>query len=195
MTDPEGSSPIGPLALAALLGVIAAAGAADLVLDRPEHWLTFHVGYEVLFIAVCLGGATWLWTSWRRAEHRGAVLRRDLAEQQAQRDAWRAEAEKALEGLAVAVARQFEAWQLTPAERSVALQLLKGASHREIAARTARSERTIRQQAAAVYRKAGVEGRAGLAGWFLEGLPLPGEGSIPGQPALSEASRPDPARG
>ena len=105
-----------------------------------------------------------------RIETEGEAVR----ERQAERDAWKAEAEKSLQGLAAAVDRQFEAWQLTPAERSVALQLLKGASHREIAVRTARSERTIRQQAAAVYRKAGVEGRAGLAGWFLEGLPVPG---------------------
>lgn len=179
MTDPEDPRPIGLLPLAGLLGLIAAAGAVDLALDRPERWLTFHVGYEIVFICLSLGGAAWLWASWRRAEVHGAALGRRLAERQAERDAWKAEAEKSLQGLAVAVDRQFEAWQLTPAERSVALQLLKGASHREIAVRTARSERTIRQQAAAVYRKAGVEGRAGLAGWFLEGLPVPGEQMTP----------------
>jgi DNA-binding CsgD family transcriptional regulator len=184
MTDPEDSRAVGPLALAALLSVIGAVGAIDLLLDRPERWLTLHVGYEVLFIGLTVGGAVWLWSSWRRAEVRGAVLRRHLAERQVERDAWQAQAEKALEGLAIAVARQFDDWHLTPAERSVALQLLKGASHRDIAARTGRSERTIRQQAAAVYRKAGVEGRAGLAGWFLEGL------SVPGEPA-----RPDPSAG
>jgi DNA-binding CsgD family transcriptional regulator len=164
---------VGPLPLAALLGIIAVAGTVDLVLDRPERWLTLHTVYELSLIVLSLGGAVWLWRGWRRAELQGDRLQRSLAVRQAERDAWRAQAEKALAGLAVAVERQFEAWQLTPAERSVALQLLKGASHREIAARTGRSERTIRQQAAAVYRKAGVEGRAELAGWFLEGLPLP----------------------
>jgi DNA-binding CsgD family transcriptional regulator len=171
MDDSRGA--VGRLPLAALLGLIAVAGTADLVLDRPERWVTFHTVYELLLIVLSLSGAAWLWRGWRRAEVQGHVLQRSLAARQAERDAWRAQAEKALAGLAAAVDRQFEVWELTPAERSVALQLLKGASHREIAARTDRSERTIRQQAAAVYRKAGVEGRAELAGWFLEGLSLP----------------------
>jgi hypothetical protein len=37
--------------------------------------------------------------------------------------------------------------------------------------RDARSERTVRQHAVAVYRKAGVAGRAELAAFFLSGLP------------------------
>lgn len=38
------------------------------------------------------------------------------------------------------------------------------------------SERTARQQALAVYRKAGLAGRAELSAFFLEDLLLPPEG-------------------
>ncbi len=92
---------------------------------------------------------------------------------QAARDAWRADAERALADFSEAVDRQFSAWRLTPAEREVALDLLRGKSHKEIASETGRSERTIRQQAAVAYRKAGVDGRSGLAGFFLDSLKLP----------------------
>ena len=51
--------------------------------------------------------------------------------------------------------------------------LLKGFSHKEIATLRQASERTIREQARAVYRKAGLSGRASLAAFFLEDLLLP----------------------
>ena len=64
----------------------------------------------------------------------------------------------------------FAVWSLTPAERDVALLAIKGFSIAEIATlRTAR-EGTVRAQCAAVYRKAGVSGRAQLLSHFIEDL-------------------------
>ena len=51
--------------------------------------------------------------------------------------------------------------------------LLKGYGHKEIAALTRRSERTVRQHAGVVYEKAGIAGRAELAAFFLNDLMLP----------------------
>ena len=59
----------------------------------------------------------------------------------------------------------LEAWKggrLSPAEREVGLLLLKGLSLKEVAETRQTSERTVRQQALAVYRKAGLAGRAEL---------------------------------
>jgi DNA-binding NarL/FixJ family response regulator len=86
---------------------------------------------------------------------------------------WRQEARQALEGLGAAIDREFGKWGLTEAEREVALLLLKGLSHKEIASERHTSEGTVRQQALAVYRKAGLTGRSNLAAFFLEGLTLP----------------------
>jgi DNA-binding NarL/FixJ family response regulator len=71
------------------------------------------------------------------------------------------------------VDEQFGAWHLTPAEREVAMLLLKGHGHKQIAAATGRSERTVRQHAVAVYQKSGLQGRAELAAFFLEDLTVP----------------------
>ncbi len=60
-------------------------------------------------------------------------------------------------------------------ERDVALLMLKGLSHREIAIARDTSERTIRQQAQAIYAKANLSGRAALSAFFLEDLLLPRE--------------------
>jgi len=159
--------------LAILLLCIGLAWAVDLVLDRPERWLSFHVIYELTMALGAFGGAIWLVRRWRGAEETSRVLRRTLAERQAERDAWRKSAEQALAGMATAIAAQFDAWGLTPAEREVALLVLQGLGHKEIAVRTGRSERTVRQHAAASYEKAGLGGRAELAGFFLGDVVLP----------------------
>lgn len=161
------------LPLALLLFAIAVGGAVDLVFDAPESWLSFHVLYEALLTLGGLLTASWLWLGWRRAEREAAELTRLVAERQLERDAWRASARSALAGLADAIGSQLERWGLTPAEREVAILLLKGRSHKEIAAATGRSERTVRQHAVSAYGKAGLGGRAELAAFFLEDLPSP----------------------
>lgn len=54
--------------------------------------------------------------------------------------------------------------------------MLKGFSHKEIARIRSTSEATIRQQAAAIYQKSNLGGRAALSAFFLEDLladPIP----------------------
>ena len=161
------------LVLAAVLTAIVVGGAVDLVLDEPTRWLSGHVLYELGLILGGLVGAIWLWRNWKRAADSASALQRSLVERQAERDAWRERAAQSLQGLGRAVGQQFQDWGLTPAEREVAVLLLKGQSHREIATATGRSERTVRQHAIAAYHKAGIGGRAELAGFFLGDLTLP----------------------
>jgi len=158
----------------ALLSIIVG-GTADLMMDRPATWLSFHVIFETLMIAGAMVMATTLWLGWWRSAHSAVALRASLETQRAERDAWRASAQAALDGLARAIDVQFTAWRLTPTEREVALMLLKGYGHKEIAALTGRSERTVRQHAGVVYEKAGIAGRAELAAYFLHDLMLPEE--------------------
>lgn len=156
----------------ALLSIIVG-GTADLVMDQPARWLSFHVVFETLMIAGALLMATTLWLGWWRSERAAAELRVSLEEQRGERDRWRASARSALEGLGQAIDEQFAQWRLTPTEREVALLLLKGFGHKQIAALTGRGERTVRQHAGVVYEKAGLGGRAELAAYFLQDLMLP----------------------
>jgi DNA-binding CsgD family transcriptional regulator len=159
--------------LVIVLLTIVVSGAVDLVLDAPDDWRSGHVLYEVVLITAALGTTVVLWRQWSRAERSLVQTRRTLAERQAERDEWRDHAERALTGFADAVDEQLRRWQLTDAEREIALQLLKGRSHKQIAFATARSERTVRQHAVSVYQKSGQAGRAELAAFFLEDLMLP----------------------
>jgi DNA-binding CsgD family transcriptional regulator len=159
--------------LTVLLGGMAAAGLTDMVLDRAWSPGAFHVTFEAVFVLGCLGSAAYLWAGWMRTRRSLARVEAKLTEQGAERDAWRRKSSKLLRGLGEEISRQFGEWGLTPAEREVALLLLKGYGHKEIAALLGRSERTVRQQAVGVYRKSGLSGRAELSAFFLEDLLLP----------------------
>jgi len=154
---------------------IALAAALDLVTDSrsgaaPGHWLA-----EALVMALAVAGAWLLWRELRSARRLARRLGGDLAATRADLERWRSEAQTLLRGLGAAIDQQFERWGLTRAESEVALLLLKGLSQGEIAAARSTTERTVRQQAFSVYRKAGLGSRSELAAFFLEDLLLPPE--------------------
>jgi len=156
-----------------LMGIIVT-GVVDLYLDDLEDWFSFHGFVDITMIVGALAMVTALWVGWWRAEHSAASLRASVEAHREERDAWKASAQAALEGLGKAIQSQFDLWRLTPTEREVALMLLKGYGHKEIAALTGRSERTVRQHASVVYVKAGLSGRAELSAFFLQDVMLPG---------------------
>ncbi len=167
----------------ALLGAIAAGGAIDLALDRPATAWSFHVLFEVTLLTLSLGAVAYLWAGWRDAGRALEQTRVELEARGAERDVWRSRAETALRGLGEEIDRQLREWGLTPVERETALLLLKGYSHKEIAVLQEKSERTVRQHAVAVYRKAALSGRAELSAFFLEDLLLPTSEPVALEPA------------
>lgn len=132
---------------------------------------------EIVPLVVAIVGVGVLCRAAVRQHDAQRALLRDLEVAQLQGQRWRSEARTLLNGLGEAIEAQFGRWHLTDAEREVALLLLKGLSHREIAAVRATTERTIRAQSRALYAKAGLTGRAALSAFFLEDLLAPiGEG-------------------
>lgn len=164
----------------ALFGLVALLATADLVADFGEGTTLGHVAIEG---AVVAAGAFGLWWGLRRmaalrAEARAATasaqqLEARLAEVRGAAERWRSEAKDLLQGLGAAIDRQLVRWELTPAERDIAVLLLKGLSHKQVAEVRGVGEATVRQQARSIYRKAGVEGRHDLAAFFLEGVLAP----------------------
>lgn len=159
--------------LTLLLGGIAAGGAIDLWMDWPKAPGAVHVTFEVAVLALSLGGVAYLWGGWMRTRGSLEKTLASSARLEAERDQWCQRAEQLLRGLGEEIDAQLRQWKLTAAEREVALLVLKGYGHKEIAALLDRSERTIRQHAVAVYRKSGLSGRAELSAFFLEDLLLP----------------------
>lgn len=182
--DPDTARRLRIILALAVTGV-ALGGGLDLAMDRHSTWLSFHAGFTVLMTLGALSMAISLWRGWWRAERRRQALARRVAARRSERDRWRVSARQALEGLGETVDRQFREWRLTAAEREVGLLLLRGCSHKRVGQATGRSERTAREHATVIYRKAGLGGRAELSAHFLEALILPGE---PGAAAATAAS-------
>lgn len=86
---------------------------------------------------------------------------------------WRNAARAHVDGLSKSIAAQLRIWALTDAEGDVAGLMLKGLTHKEIAALRHCSEATVRQHATVVYRKSGLTSRAQLTAFFLEDLLMP----------------------
>jgi DNA-binding CsgD family transcriptional regulator len=178
----EGRLLTGVLVAFAMVALLAA---LDLASDLGEGTTVGHVLAEGAVFVVGLLGATVmarrlrdLVRSERAARDEATALAEQLRATEAEAARWRGETRDLLDGLGAALDRQFERWELSPAEKEVALLLLKGLAHKEIAEVRSITEATARQQARAVYKKAGLTGRNDLAAFFLEDLLLPhGEGS------------------
>ncbi len=164
--------------------VVASLAAIDLGTDMADGTSPLHVLLEGGVVAIGAVGA--LLAARRLRLLRDAITRavqdtaaaRAEAEQlqarltQSHADAERFRAQNAqlVRGLSDAIDEQLERWQLTATEKEVALLLLKGLSHKEIADIRHVSEATARQQAGAVYKKSGLAGRNELSAFFLEDL-------------------------
>lgn len=111
----------------------------------------------------------------RRACGREQALRAALQEASSEVEQRDREVRGMLAGVSAQIEREFERWGLSAAERAVAHLMLKGLRLKDIAQMRSTTGRTVRQQAHAIYRKAGLEGRSDLAAYFLEEFLAPVE--------------------
>lgn len=172
----------------AAMSVIVGIGlyiAMDLMEDPNSTFLdiVLHL-LEITPLVMTIVGIAILFQFTRRQRDEHLQVLRDLEVARLQGRRWRNEARSYLKGLGESIDDQFSRWNLTEAEREVALLLLKGLSNKEVAAVRNTSERTVREQARSIYSKAGLSGRAALSAFFLEDLLAP----IEGLGADSEAS-------
>lgn len=166
--------------LAFVFAVVALLSGVDLVTDAGQGVGMAHRAAEGALFMVGLAGLAVMARNFvrlssrtRRLEREKSSLSARMIESQAEAARWREDARSLLAGLGDAIDRQFDRWELSEAEKEVAMLLLKGLSHREISDVRTTTEATTRQQARAVYRKAGLTGRNDLAAFFLEDLLLP----------------------
>ncbi len=166
MTRTNVRSSLAALALVAVAGLLI----ADVAADLGSGASAYHLAAEGTAIVAATIGVVAFLRQVRRVTREAQELRASLATSRADAERWRGEAARFIEGLGVAIDRQLERWALSAAEKEIALLLLKGLGHKEIAVLRDVSETTVRQQARSIYRKAGLTGRHELAAFFLEDL-------------------------
>lgn len=146
----------------------------DLLGDYQDGVPWSHLLFEAIILMLSLVGLVYFGRLYYQfAQTTIDLLAQDLALANQQAQQWREANRELVAGLAVQIRKQFDTWQLSPAESEIGMLMMKGLSHREIAQIRNTSERTIRDQARAIYRKAGLTGRTELSAFFLEDLLLP----------------------
>lgn len=156
--------------LVILLLLVVAASGIDLYTDVSGGATFHHTIKEGLIMLFSIAGIIWLMYSLREQQTEISELKTALdSQQQTQRqpEQYVLEARKRFGEM---VTQQFAAWDLTGSEKEIGWLLLKGLSLKEIAVIRDTLEKTVRQQASAIYRKADLPGRHAFAAWFLEEL-------------------------
>lgn len=173
-TPPRTLSPL--WIIAAITAGISTLLIIELIEDPTLTWSEILLeAVEPTLVVLTVSGVLYLLGRTKRQHQEQLALIRDIEVARAEGTQWRTDMRELLKGLSSAIDAQFDRWQLTGAEREIALLLLKGLSHREIAALRDTSERTIRQQAQSIYGKSNLSGRTALSAFFLEDLLLPRE--------------------
>ncbi len=135
---------------------------------------TMDMVVDTLVNVFIVGTFIYIWCKRPRAtqshnNHLEQVLERSDKDLQA----WKEKASELLRGLGKKIDEQLDEWDLSQAEKEVALLLIKGLSTKELSSCRGTSEKTVRQQASQIYAKANLNNRAELAAFFLEDLLLP----------------------
>ncbi|RKZ47958.1 MAG: LuxR family transcriptional regulator [Gammaproteobacteria bacterium] len=157
-----------------LIGLLAG---IDVIADVRGGTHLTHIAVEILVFTIATSSAFLIYFHLHKeaieARQLISELTTDLQKNRQEAIEWKNETQTLLQGLGASINNQFERWKLTPSEKEIGLFLLKGLSHKEVAYARGVSEATARQQAGAVYKKAGLLGRHDLAAFFLEELALP----------------------
>lgn len=150
--------------------VVALTSGMDLVADFSHGADMTHILKESLLVLLSLITVSWLLYEQIKQTEKIRYLKREL--DQATNTAQQAN-DYLLEGrrhLSQIITQQFQDWQLTQSESEIGLFLLKGLSLKEIASLRNTTEKTVRQQASAIYKKACLPGRHAFSAWFIEDI-------------------------
>ena len=153
-----------------VFAIVVIASGADLVADLSHGADTEHMVKEAFIVGLSMIAIAWLMWGLRRQRLEISSLQQELEaanNSQLQPKKYVLEARKKLGNV---VSRQFSEWQLTGSETEVGWLLLKGLSLKEIALLRNTQEKTVRQQASSIYKKAGVSGRPAFSAWFIEDI-------------------------
>ena len=153
-----------------VFAIVVIASGADLVADLSHGADIEHMVKEAFIVGLSMIAIAWLMWGLRRQRLEISSLQQELEaanNSQLQPKKYVLEARKKLGNV---VSRQFSEWQLTGSETEVGWLLLKGLSLKDIALLRNTQEKTVRQQASSIYKKAGVSGRHAFSAWFIEDI-------------------------
>lgn len=142
----------------------------DIATNLQEGVPTAHVWHEALLCSVAVVSLAWQIQVIFRKNRHIKLLGNELLETKKSWQEWKDKTHSSAVQIRQQIDQQFGLWELSHSEKDVALLLIKGLSMKEIAEIRETQEKTVRQQATVIYRKAGLSGRQELSAFFLEDI-------------------------
>lgn len=156
-----------------MLAIIGILTAIDIIEDYVDSTSLRHLSLDIAIAAAAFVTAIYLIARITHERQRSTSLEKEKKILEDIASDLKQKSKIFIEGLSVQIDKEFTLWGLTSAEREIALFILKGLSTTEIAEIRSASEKTVRHQLAAVYKKAQIKGRQELQAYFLEDLLAP----------------------
>ncbi len=158
------------LIIIAMLMIVIIINTADFLKDiqQGDEWL--HIGLEILTVCLSIWGIFMLFRMIKSRREEIAQLNHKVEKVESDLELSHSKLKEIGREYSKYLHKQFDDWGFTPSEKEVALILLKGLSFKEMADVRNTKEKTIRQQASAIYKKSNVSGRHEFAAWFFEDM-------------------------
>jgi len=153
-----------------IFAIVVIASGADLVADLSHGADIEHIVKEAIVVTISTIAIAWLLWGLHQQRLEIKSLQQELETASRPETPPNKYVLEARRKLGNVVAQQFSEWMLTGSEIEVGWLLLKGLSLKEIAMVRSTHEKTVRQQASSIYKKAGVSGRHAFSAWFIEDI-------------------------
>lgn len=157
-------------ALIVVLLLVSVTSGVDLFTDLSHGAPFSHIFKEALVVVLAITLVVWMLYEQRQQIAQIQRLKVELAQSEQQQGKANSYILLARKQLSEVISKQFDEWNLTLSEKEVGWLLLKGFSLKEIAAIRDTLDKTVRQQASAIYKKSQLSGRYAFSAWFIEDL-------------------------
>ena len=158
------------IVLLLIFAIVVIASGVDLVSDLSHGADTEHIIKEAIIVSISIIAIAWLLFGLHQQRLEIRSLQQELESATDPETRPRKYVLEARKNLGNVVTRQFSEWMLTGSEAEIGWLLLKGLSLKEIAIVRNTQEKTVRQQASSIYKKAGISGRHAFSAWFIEDI-------------------------
>jgi len=156
--------------LLVVLLLAAITSGMDLFTDLSHGASLSHVFKEGIITVLALSLIAWILYEQRQQLTQINKLKAELLQTEQQMLKANNYVLAARKQLTEVISQQFDEWLLSSSEKEVGWLLLKGFSLKEIAVIRDTHDKTVRQQASAIYKKSGLSGRHSFSAWFIEDL-------------------------
>lgn len=155
-------------AIITVLFLVMISNAFDLVIDFTRQEPVWHLVEEIIVISLAIGLIILLTMELKQKKRDMQALLEELKTTERSLTQSTTFINNARKEYSEIIHQQFDEWQLSQSQQQIALLLLKGLSFNEIASIRDTKEKTVRQQASEIYKKADVAGRHAFSAWFFE---------------------------